>query len=102
MLIKCDLLKDLLPEKDFLLSSRFSARQQWQTGWKALSTSMFVYKNMRLEAVPPHLVYIIKFSVANPTVCSNSIPVHISDISLGENRKVTQNIWKTSLNCLSL
>lgn len=59
-------------------------------------------ENMRLEAVPPHLVYIIKFFVANQTVCSHSIPVHISDISLAENRKLTQKIWETGLNCLSL
>lgn len=67
-----------------------------------LSTAMFVYKNLRLEAVPPHLVYIIKFFVANQIVCSHSIPVHISDISLAENRKLTQKIWETGLNCLSL
>lgn len=67
-----------------------------------LSTAMFVYKNMRLEAVPPHLVYIIKFFVANQTAYSYSIPVHISDISLAENRKLTQKIWETGLNCLSL
>lgn len=67
-----------------------------------LSTAMFVYKNLCLEAVPPHLVYIIKFFVANQIVYSHSIPVHISDISLAENRKVTQKIWETGLNCLSL
>lgn len=67
-----------------------------------LSTAMFVYKNLRLEAVPPHLVYIIKFFVPNQIVYSHSIPVHISDISLAENRKLTQKIWETGLNCLSL
>lgn len=67
-----------------------------------LSTAMFVYKNLRLEAVPPHLVYIIKFFVANQMVHSHSIPVHISDISLAENRKLTQKIWETGLNCLPL
>ena len=70
--------------------------------WKMLSTSMFVCKNLRLEAVPPHLVYIIKSSVAHQIVYSHSIPVHISDISLAENRKLTQKIWETGLNCLSL
>lgn len=66
-----------------------------------LSTAMFVHKNMCLEAVPPHLVYIIKFVVANQTVCSHSILVHISDNSLAENRKLTQKIWETGLNYLS-
>lgn len=67
-----------------------------------LSTDMFVYKNPRLQAVPPHLVYIIKFFVANQIVLSHGIPVHISDISLAENRKLTQKIWETGLNCLPL
>lgn len=66
-----------------------------------LSTSMFVYKILRLEAVPPHLVYIIKFFMASQIVYSHGIPVHISDISLAENRKLTQKIWETGLNCLS-
>ena len=67
-----------------------------------MSTAMFVHKNMCLEAVPPDLVYIIKFFMAKQIVCSHSIPVHISDISLAENRKVPQKIWETGLNCLSL
>lgn len=57
-----------------------------------LSTAMFVYKNLCLEAVPPHLVYIIKLLVANQITRSHSIPVRISDISLAENRKLTQKI----------
>lgn len=61
---------------------------------------MFVYKNLCLEAVSPHLVYIIKFFVAHQIVYSHSIPVQISDISLAENRKLTQKIWETGLNCL--
>lgn len=63
---------------------------------------MFVYQNLRLEAVPPHFVYIIKFFVALQIVYSHSIPVHISDISLAENRKLTEKNWETGLNCLSL
>lgn len=58
-------------------------------------------QKMCLEAVPSHLAYIIKFVVANQTVCSHSIPVRISDNSLAENRKLTQKIWETGLNCLS-
>lgn len=63
---------------------------------------MFVSKNLRLEAVPPHFVYIIKFFVALQIAYSHSIPVHISDISLAENRKLPQKIWEMDLNCLSL
>lgn len=63
-----------------------------------MSTAMFVYKNLCLEAVPPHFVYIIKFFVALQIVYSHSIPVHISDISLAENRKLTQKIWETHNN----
>lgn len=66
-----------------------------------LSTAMFVYKNLCLEAVPPHFVYIIKFFLALQIAYSLSIPVHISDISLAENRKLPQKIWETDLNCLS-
>lgn len=102
MLIRHDLLTVVVLWKHFVLNFRFSAWQKWQTGWKMLSTAMFVYRNLRLEAVPPHLVYIIKFFVAHQIVYSHSIPVHISDISLAENRKLTQKIWETGRNCLSL
>lgn len=47
---------------------------------------MFVCNILCLEAVPPHFVYIIKFSVANQVVYSHGIPEQISDISLAENR----------------
>lgn len=63
---------------------------------------MFVSKNLCLEAVPPHLVYIIKFFPANQIAHSRSIPVHISDVPLAENRKLTQKICVTVLNYLSL
>lgn len=102
MLIRRDLLTVRVPWKHLVLNFRLSAWQKKQTGWKMLSTAMFVYKNLRLEAVPPHLVYIIKFFVAHQIVYSHSIPVHISDISLAENRKLTQKIWEMGLNCLSL
>lgn len=102
MLIRPDFLTVVVPWKHFALNFRFSVWQKWQTGWKMLSTAMFVYKNVRLEAVPPHLVYIIKFFVAHQIAYSHCIPVHISDISLAENRKLTQKIWETGLNCLSL
>lgn len=101
MLIRHDLLMAVVPWKHYFLNFRVSVWQKWQTGWKMLSTAMFVYKNLCLEAVPPHLVYIIKFFAANQIVYSHSIPVHISDISLAENRKLTQKIWETGLNCLS-
>lgn len=67
-----------------------------------LSTAMFVYNNLCLEAVPPHLLYIIKSSLANQIAYSHSIPARISDIPLAENRKLTQKICETDLNCLSL
>lgn len=58
-----------------------------------LSTAMFVYKNLCLEAVPPHFVYIIKFFAALQIAYSRSIPVRISDISLAENTKTaTKNL----------
>lgn len=47
-------------------------------------------------------VYIIKLFAARQIVCSHSIPVHISDISLAENRKLTQKISDSGLNCLCL
>lgn len=53
-------------------------------------------------AVHPHFVYIIKFFAARQIVCSHSIPVRISDISLAENRKLTQKISESGLNCLCL
>lgn len=59
-----------------------------------LSATMLVYKNMCLEAVPSHFVYIIKSLVAVQIVYSHRIPVHISDISLAENRKLTQKLGK--------
>lgn len=43
-------------------------------------------KKIKQEAVLTHLVYIIKFLVANHIAHSPSIPEHISDISLAENR----------------
>lgn len=55
---------------------------------------MFVYTILRLEAVPPHLVYIIKFFVAHQIVYPRSIPVHIRDISLAESKKLTQTFGK--------
>ena len=101
MLIRHDLLTVAVPWKHYVLNFGVTVRQKWQTGWKMLSTAMFVYKNLCLEAVLPHLVYIIKFFVANQIVYSHSIPVHISDNSLAENRKLTEKIWETGLNCLS-
>lgn len=69
-----------------------------------LSTAMFVWQKESLlfMAVHPHFVYIIKFFAARQIVCSHSIPVHISDISLAENRKLTQKISERGLNCLCL
>lgn len=69
-----------------------------------LSTAMFVWEKESLLflAVHPHFVYIIKFFAARQIVCSHSIPVRISDISLAENRKLTQKISESGLNCLCL
>lgn len=75
------------------------------TDWvEMLSTAMFVWEKESLlfMAVHPHFVYIIKFFAARQIVCSHSIPVRISDISLAENRKVTQKISESGLNCLCL
>lgn len=68
------------------------------------STAMFVWEkeNQLFMAVHPHFVYIIKFFAARKIVCSHSIPEHISDISLAENRKLTQKISQSGLNCLCL
>lgn len=65
---------------------------------------MFVWEKESLLfiAVHPHFVYIIKFFASCQIVCSHSIPVHISDISLAENRKLTQKISERGLNCLRL
>lgn len=67
-----------------------------------MSTAMFVWEKESLlfMAVHPHFVYIIKFFAACQIICSHSIPVHISDISLAENRKLTQKISESGLNCL--
>jgi len=43
-------------------------------------------KKINEEAVLTHLVYIIKFLVANHIAHSPSIPEHISDISLAEKK----------------
>lgn len=103
MLIRLDLLTDALPrqKKHLSLILDFQPDRNGKLGGKYCQQLCLSTKKMCLEAVPSHLAYIIKFVVANQTVCSHSIPVRISDNSLAENRKLTQKIWETGLNCLS-
>lgn len=101
MLIRNDLSTVNLSCKHFVFNIRFGRMTDWV---EMLSTAMFVREKESLlfMAVHPHFVYIIKFFVARQIVCSHSIPVRISDISLAENRKLTQKISESGLNCLCL
>ncbi len=56
-------------------------------------------KKLNEEAVLTHLVYIIKFLVANHIAISPSIPEHISDFSLTEN---WEKDYHAGFNCFVL
>lgn len=101
MLIRRDLSTANLTCKHYFLILDLAERP---TGWKMLSTAMFVWEKESLlfMAVHTHLVYIIKFFAVRQIVYSHSIPVRISDISLAKNRKLTQKISESGLNGLCL
>ncbi len=59
-------------------------------------------KKLNEEAVLTHLVYIIKFLVANHIAHSPSIAEHISDISLTENRELRERPYQAGFNSFVL